>query len=1415
MEATELTLRGRLLVLERALGAGATSCVWLARDGQRRVALKLGRGKAQRPRFAEECARLAWVGSDSLVGVIDAGLVRDGLRLPDGGSVEAGSPFLLLDYVEGDALDSVRNADAGKALALSLVVARDVGRALADLHAAGLAHGDVKPANIVVTSDAAGAPLRACLVDFGLSTEGTEVLPRGGTRRYLAPELAEAAGDARSRDLWALGLVLAELLSPDLRGVERITPEHARALPGELGQRVAALLSPTPAARPQADWLERHARLLSGSLESETEALERRRRAVRRSYLSTRREEILALSKVERPEVRVGGEPRAWLEPALGLGRAVAELGSDGASVPHGELGELTPYGRSRWLVTLVGPAAAAWPDGNFTSDEELALRLLAAVREREPESLVFADLVGSGARKTAPLVEADLVELALLLEGGALDAQLFDEGERRVESGAASKAFALSLARALSRRGHTGRSLAVLERSATPEAEAEAAELLRRMGDAAAAEERARRVLAGEPPAPARARAAATLGRLTLDRGDIDGALALLEAEPDSAPVLETRALATVARSEPKLALELAERGASLAVGDDARARIQAVRGYVAHATGDAEAALRAFRSAAEHAARAGAVLEEATYLTGVAAAGTQLGELGEANAAARRAVLLFEALGRRVEAARAMLSAASSHAATGARAEAREAALEAVQRARAAGDKRCAGFAHLVLADLFDAPSREGLEHARYAVGQLPPNDDDALRAAARLWVHGETDLPLARYDALGGSGESSIEARLEWWGARATVEARRADPERPELIAAALAGLAAGPVVARGPALAAGARLSARTGDGSMTRRLTLAAGDAAREIVRRAPAELRAAITSLAWVRMAEAADGESSFSAEQVGDVEGLVRALGRRDQLRSLLRQVVDALVLWTGVERGLLLLRAPGGRLLPRAARNLARSDLSGQQLELSRSLAERALEVGEPVVAVDAAGDLPAVHESVHALKLRSVLAVPLIAHGEALGVVYLDDRVRRGAFGPSELAWVRLVATLAAIAIADARAELLLRRAARRAERAEARLAGDLARREAELDVAERELARATGRRETRFAYEAIVGDSEPVRAMLRVVDRVTASEVPVLINGESGSGKELVARAIHANGPRGREAFVSENCGAVPEGLLESTLFGHVRGAFTGAVRQRAGLFEVAHQGTLFLDEIAEMSLGMQAKLLRALQDGEIRAVGSESVRRVDVRVIGATHRDLSALVREGRFREDLFYRLNVIGVNVPPLRQRVGDVPVLVQHFVKFHAGERRIRVSRAALDSLVAYGWPGNVRQLENEVRRALVLCDETVELEHLSPEVRDRAASEASRVDGLNLRRRLDVLEADLVRTALQRTQGNQTRAAELLGVSRFGLQKMMKRLEIRIGEEPRAAPGPTASARPQLAAVRTRRYLEGKCRK
>jgi transcriptional regulator with PAS, ATPase and Fis domain len=275
------------------------------------------------------------------------------------------------------------------------------------------------------------------------------------------------------------------------------------------------------------------------------------------------------------------------------------------------------------------------------------------------------------------------------------------------------------------------------------------------------------------------------------------------------------------------------------------------------------------------------------------------------------------------------------------------------------------------------------------------------------------------------------------------------------------------------------------------------------------------------------------------------------------------------------------------------------------------------------------------------------------------------------------------------------------------------------------------------------------------------------------------GESGTGKELVARAIHANGPRGRRPFVSENCASVPETLLESTLFGHVRGAFTGASSTRAGLFDIADGGTLFLDEIGEMPLSMQAKLLRVLQDGEVRAVGGERARKVDVRVIGATHRNLASMVAAGTFREDLFYRLNVVTLRVPALRERPDDIPLLVDYFVKKHAAGADVRVTRAAVAKLAAFPWPGNVRQLENEVRRALVLGDGAIDLTELSADVL-RGGPAAVRGGGLDLRSRVDALESELVFEALAKTRGNQTRAAQLLGLSRFGLQKMMKRLGV-----------------------------------
>jgi len=1042
------------------------------------------------------------------------------------------------------------------------------------------------------------------------------------------------------------------------------------------------------------------------------------------------------------------------------------------------QLGDLDALGQARFLVSLVGVAASSWPQLPLRTDEELLSRATRAVGHRSPGALSYLDFEADDERAEARVLDEPL-ELGLSLREPAVSDAVVDMAEDRVRAGAAPEALLLELTRVLRLRGELGRAVALLEPASSAATRVELAELWRRAGDVP----RAIALLDGlrDPPPAIAARAAALRARAELDAGHLDEAARWLADRSQTPQGAECAALLCLRRGEHAAARGHAERARLLSRTDEQRARAESLFGMLALALGEPQAALAAFRLSREFAARAGAVLEEATYATGVAAAAAAVGDLGDALSAARRALLLFEYLGRGPEAARAVLSIAAAQAAAGAVLEAREAAHEAISRARASADARCRAYGHFVLCDVADNDA-EAVEQAKRAQSLLDADADDQLRCAARFLAHGEA-VDLILHDAAARRPGAAIDARLEWWGARAQVLATRPSGERGDAVLAELTSLSrsAGPVGVRGPALFAGAQLAAQLGDGATARHFTEAVADAARELLRRAPEELKPSVLALPWLaRSQEAQSAAPGFTPEQIADVEALVRALGHRERLRPLLDQVLDALVLWTGVERGLLLLRAPNGHLRPRAARNIGKHDLSGAQLALSTSLAERALGEGRPVVAVDAAGDLPEVHESVHALQLRSVLAVPLIARGEPLGVVYLDDRVRRGAFGVRELSWVRLVATLAALAIADARDQLLLRRAARQAERASRRLHDELSRREAELDVAERELSRVKGARETRFAYDAIIGKSEALRGMLQIVDRVTATDVPVLLLGESGSGKELVARAIHQNGARSKQPFVSENCAAIPEPLLESTLFGHVRGAFTGAQRARSGLFEVADRGTLFLDEIGEMSLGMQTKLLRALQSGEVRPVGSESVRHVDVRVIGATHRDLNSLVAAGKFREDLLYRLNVISVRVPPLRERFGDVSLLVQHFLRAHAAGRKINVDRPALDALVAYPWPGNVRQLENEVRRALVLADDDIQLQHLSREVA-QAARPSRAADELDLRGRVDALEAELVRAALRRTDGNQTRAAELLGLSRFGLQKMMKRLEIR----------------------------------
>jgi two-component system NtrC family response regulator len=309
-----------------------------------------------------------------------------------------------------------------------------------------------------------------------------------------------------------------------------------------------------------------------------------------------------------------------------------------------------------------------------------------------------------------------------------------------------------------------------------------------------------------------------------------------------------------------------------------------------------------------------------------------------------------------------------------------------------------------------------------------------------------------------------------------------------------------------------------------------------------------------------------------------------------------------------------------------------------------------------------------------------------------------------------------------------------------------------------------------------------FSHMVGSSDAMQKVFDLVRRVAPTEAGVLITGESGTGKELIAKAIHQGGGRSKEPFVAINCAAIPANLLESELFGHVRGAFTDAVRDRVGKFEQADGGTLFLDEVGEMPLELQPKLLRVLQEMEVEPIGGK-VRSVDVRIIAATNQDVELAIEEGRFREDLYYRLAIIPIELPPLRERPDDIPLLIEYFLKRFSTEAPLSVSPAAFECLKAYSWPGNVRELQNAIERLVVLSHgDMVESEHLPAKFSAGPTAKRSRVvelppEGYSL----EALEREVVVQALERNDWNQTRAADFLQIPRHTLIYRMEKYDIK----------------------------------
>lgn len=313
---------------------------------------------------------------------------------------------------------------------------------------------------------------------------------------------------------------------------------------------------------------------------------------------------------------------------------------------------------------------------------------------------------------------------------------------------------------------------------------------------------------------------------------------------------------------------------------------------------------------------------------------------------------------------------------------------------------------------------------------------------------------------------------------------------------------------------------------------------------------------------------------------------------------------------------------------------------------------------------------------------------------------------------------------------------------------------------------------------------YSFENIVSKNAKMKEIFEVIKKVAPYKSTILIMGESGTGKELVARALHYNSDRSKRPFVAVNCGAIPENLLETELFGHVKGAFTDAIRTKRGLFEEADGGTLFLDEIGELPPQLQVKLLRVLQEGEIRRVGESKPIKVDVRIISATVKDLAREVNEGRFRDDLFYRLNVLPIHIPPLRERREDIPLLIEHFIKKFTqstNKKVVGIDSKALEVLMNYKWSGNVRELENTIERAVVLTDgENIMLENLPPEIREFKEEEVSlppvAEEEYSIKKASKVLETNLIKKALKKTKGNHTHAARLLEISHRALLYKIK---------------------------------------
>jgi serine/threonine-protein kinase PknK len=1462
----------------RRLGRGGGGEVWAVRDRSsgRAYAFKL---------LAEEASEREMA---ALVREAVALSGLEGLGLPRvvrfGRLLGSGRPYLVREIVEGESLE-VLLARGTEARAALEILARAADQ-LTVLHRAGLLHGDVKPANIIVEPEGS-----VVFVDLGLAAPWREggAFAEGLTPRYAAPELFEGKPITVRAEVFALGVMLAEILESGALSL-------GSDLQAQLGEVAERAMARSPDDRyPSVDELSSEVRRVLGVPGPDAVAPGSALWPV--SGIDGISSQILeaAQALAGGTTLRLSGPPGsgrsalirrlAWSLGVLGRPVAFVDDGSSCATVQS----EIDAHPSLDGAFVLID-------DADGLDDEAIAA--VRAALDAHARLVVVGGARCEAAKELLipPLSEPvclELVRRAVPSLTAGLQRRLVEAAEGR--PGPLRRLVRLMASEAVASTADFDRVVgnAPLGDSSVPSEPLERAFYFLdrgRFNDASAA-------LTTVPKREQDSVAAGIArGRLELGLGEERSAferLQLLAERPDVAPdelcaIRLFRARARLGLGEYAPALEdlsqLKDRndavgteaqtylGLALSlVGNHEEARQQitlaverarsaqllrvealglASLGFVLQRADRIDEAQGTYRQALTACERAGDAGTLATVQTSLAGLLKVRGDIAGAIELFEAAVDMGRRSGRRSTARQALLNLANTDLYLG--------RLSRAQSNIATLREQSAQLPKVMLAQLLglegDLAARQG-HHAEAAsrfvacgdaYGELGRNLDageallEAVLVASRSPHPSQAELraQLSRAEQLlegtpahrpllflaQGRVASILGDEL---AARdkldASIEAARAAHQREWLwrsleARAELEERGGQPLLARRDregALAAleeiGARLprDLREVYWNDPRRKHLrgtvsgAVGHAATELSPFAPlSALPAASPTLSAGRRASS----STSSLSQIGGLTPLEQRLSRilevnadlagELDLERLTSKIIGHAVELLRAERGYVLLSEPDGSLTVHAARGAPGEPA---RAEFSRSIAEGVVASREPVVTLDARGDTRLkAFASVHQLLLESVACVPILSpSGFAIGALYLETRGRPGRHFERELPTLRAFADQVAIALENARLVHENRARADELSVANAELAEAEQRLRELLDGRTEQLKRTRQKlrdaRETlfgHFGYQGLVGTSGAMRKVYALVDRVKDTDVPVLITGESGTGKEVVARAIHDASARSKAKMLAVNCGAIPENLLESELFGHVRGAFTGADRDRKGLFREAHGGSILLDEIGEMPMKMQAGLLRVLQEKCVRPVGGTTEEPVDVRILFATNRELEKMVQAGRFREDLYYRIHVVEIHLPSLRERSDDIPQLVDHFLGIFAARykrEKKTVSRDALRRLQAYGWPGNVRQLEHVLLNAWVMSEEQ-ELSAEDLEVPDgfrpipgeRSPSVLKpQKKGSTSQHRRD--ERERIIEALRSCNWNRVKAAELSGIPRRTFYRRLREYGIQ----------------------------------